>query len=53
MKIESELENWLQKYDAEMMEKTEEIEGLQAEFERETAEREEYDVSFSMNCHGF
>ncbi|XP_043242198.1 dynein regulatory complex protein 10-like [Amphibalanus amphitrite] len=43
-KIESELENWLQKYDAEMMEKTEEIEGLQAEFEKETAEREEYDA---------
>ena len=28
-----------------MMEKTEEIEGLEAEFEKETAEREEYDVS--------
>ncbi|KAF0290280.1 Dynein regulatory complex protein 10 [Amphibalanus amphitrite] len=34
----------LQKYDAEMMEKTEEIECLQAEFEKETAEREEYDA---------
>ena len=29
-----------------MMAKTEEIEGLQAEFENETAEKEDYEVSY-------
>lgn len=43
-KIESELENWLQKYDSEMTEKLDILETMTAEFEAETAEREEYEV---------
>ena len=36
-----------------MMEKTEEIEGLEAEFAQETTEREEYDVRKSWETFDF
>ena len=45
---ETELENWIQKYDREMGEKQDELEQLQTEFTTETAELKELEEKLGV-----
>ena len=45
---ETELENWIQKYDREMGEKQDELEQLQVEFTEETAELKELEEKLEV-----
>ena len=46
---ETELENWIQKYDREMGEKQDELEQLEAEFTDETSELKELEEKLGVH----
>ena len=48
---ETELENWIQKYDREMGEKQDELEQLESEFTEETTELKELEEKLGVNTH--
>ena len=48
-KRETELENWIQKYDHEMGEKQDELEMLQEEYTTETAQLKELEEKLGVN----